>query len=149
MAVRRIDHLGITVADLEAAVAFFVALGLRADSPMTVAGDWVGRVNGVPGSSVEMVPIRMPGGDTWLEVSRFLKPAGGEQAGAAAITRPGLRHFALVVDDVRAAVEAVRELGYDLVREIVDYEGVYLVCYVRGPEGILVELAQELDGSRS
>jgi catechol 2,3-dioxygenase-like lactoylglutathione lyase family enzyme len=144
MGVRKMDHVGIIVRELDPSVAFFTALGLTAEKPMTVEGAFAGQVNGLPGSSAEIVALRTSDGETWLELTRFVSPVDDLAPELAPSNRLGIRHFALVVDDLDAAVAAVRELGYDLVAELVDYEGIYRLCYVRGPEEIIVELAQEL-----
>jgi catechol 2,3-dioxygenase-like lactoylglutathione lyase family enzyme len=147
MGIRRLDHIGIIVEDLPSATAFFAALGLQANSAASIGGEWADRVNGLSGSRADLVGMSFPDGHGWLELSRFLEPRDEQAGDAAASNRRGLRHVAFLVDDVDASVAAVRQLGYGLVREIVDYEGIYRVCYVRGPEGILVELAEELGGA--
>jgi catechol 2,3-dioxygenase-like lactoylglutathione lyase family enzyme len=147
MGIRRLDHIGIIVEDPDAATAFFAALGLNADSSTSVDGDWADRVNGLRGTHADLVGIPFPDGHGWLELTRFVEPADASEGEAAASNRRGLRHVAFVVDDVDACVAAVQELGYDLVNEIVDYAGIYRLCYVRGPEGIIVELAEELGQS--
>ncbi|MDQ1607859.1 MAG: hypothetical protein QOE16_591 [Microbacteriaceae bacterium] len=143
MSIRRLDHVGIIVDDLAAATAFFVALGLEADPPMIVEGEWVGRVNGLDDSHVELVTVHTPDNQGRLELTRFITPADDRGRDAAPSNRHGIRHVALVVDDIDAAVTTAREHGCDLVRDVVDYEGIYRLCYVRGPEGIIVELAEE------
>jgi len=144
MAIRRIDHVGIIVSDLDAAVAFFAALGFEGHPPMTIDDDFPGRVNGIPGSSVELVMMHTPDGQHQVEVTRFISPADEGEPEAAQSNRLGIRHIAFVVDDIDAAVTTVRGLGYELVAELVEYEGIWRLCYIRGPEGIIVELAEEL-----
>jgi catechol 2,3-dioxygenase-like lactoylglutathione lyase family enzyme len=146
MGIRRLDHVGIILDDLEAATAFFVALGLEADPPMTVDGEWVGRVIGLTGARPEAVMVHTPDGRGRLELIRFESPADDLGPDRAPANRLGIRHVALVVDDLDAAVATVRSLGYDLVGDVVDYEDTFRLCYVRGPEGIIVELAEELRG---
>lgn len=137
------DHVGIVVGDLAAATAFFVALGLEADGSGSVQGDWVDRVVGLEGVRSEIVMLRPPGGGAAIELSCFRSPQSPPSAAVAANV-PGIRHVALEVDDVDAALEAVRDQGFDLEGSLEQYEDVYRLCYVRGPDGILVELAQRV-----
>jgi catechol 2,3-dioxygenase-like lactoylglutathione lyase family enzyme len=146
MAIRHMDHVGIIVDDLDAAVAFFVALGMTADPVIRIEGEWAGRVNGIPGSRVELVGVHSPDRGVWLEVTRFVTPADDREPDGAPSNRRGIRHVAFIVDDVETAIVAVGELGYQTVNEVVDYQDAYRLCYIRGPDGIIVELAEELAG---
>jgi catechol 2,3-dioxygenase-like lactoylglutathione lyase family enzyme len=137
-------HIGLVVEDLGETVRFLTLLGFDCGRPGVVGGDWVDRIIGLEGSEVETVMVRGPDGKDVFEVVRFVSPAAAAAEPAPAANRPGLRHVAFTVDDVRGVVERVREAGWDTVGEIVDYEGMFLLCYVRGPEGLIVELAERL-----
>jgi len=142
--VRRFDHVGITVADLDTVTAFFEALGLEAGDRMTVEGEFLDTVIGIPNSRTEIVMLRAPDGGTTLELSSFSRPDHLPGSPAAPANELGLRNVAFEVDDLQAAVEAVGANGYQLVGGIGEYEGVWRMAYVRGPEGIIVSLAQRL-----
>ena len=144
MAIQRMHHVGVVVDDLEGAVEFFAALGLEAGGKSEVTEEWAGRVVGLDDMRVDAVMVEAPDGKGRLELIKFHSPPiAGDEAPLPANVR-GIRHLAFVVDDVRAAVAEVEAHGGELVGEIVDYSNVYRLCYVRGPEGIIVELAQEL-----
>lgn len=142
---RSFDHIGITVADLDATTAFFVSLGLELEGgPMPVEGEFIDTVIGIPGSSTEIVMLRPPGGGTGVELSRFLRPAHEPGMPEAMSTVLGLRNICFEVDDLPAYVERLAQDGYALVGGIGRYEDMWLMAYVRGPEGILVALAQRI-----
>lgn len=145
MAIKQMHHVGIIVDDLEGAALFFRTIGFDTPAPTIAEGHWVGDVNGIPDSRVELIMASTPDQRYRLELTRFLEPANEPGSGAAPSNRQGLRHIAIVVDDVDEVVSDLRELGYDTVADVVDYEDVYRLCYVRGPEGIIVELAHEVD----
>jgi catechol 2,3-dioxygenase-like lactoylglutathione lyase family enzyme len=107
-------------------------------------GEWIDRIIGLEDVRVETVMARVPDGGDIFEVVRFESPSAGAEEPAPAANRPGLRHIAFKVDDVRGVVDRVREAGWETVGEIVDYESTFLLCYVRGPEGIIVELAERI-----
>ena len=138
-------HVGLVVEDLDETVRFLELLGLDCGRPGTYAGEWIGRIIGLEDVTVELVIARLPDGSDVFEVVRFHSPAAGAQEAAAAANRPGLRHIAFKVDDVRGVVDRVRAAGWETVGEIVDYEDTFRLCYVRGPEGLIVELAQRLE----
>jgi catechol 2,3-dioxygenase-like lactoylglutathione lyase family enzyme len=117
------------------------------DEPAAYSGEWIDRIIGLENAKVEVVMGRAPDGNDMFEVVRFHSPSTPAQGPAPAANRPGLRHIAFTVDDVRRVVERVREAGWETVGEIVDYENIYLLCYIRGPEGLIVELAERLDGT--
>ena len=139
-----IDHGGLIVADLDRAIAFFEALGLEAGDRRVLGGSWVDAVIGVAGVESEVVGLSLPGGGTWLELSRFRAPEAPGPAEELPSNALGLRHVTIQVADVGAALARVRALGYDTVGTVEDYEDVYRLCYLRGPDGIIVELAQRL-----
>jgi catechol 2,3-dioxygenase-like lactoylglutathione lyase family enzyme len=137
-------HVGVVVDDLAAATAFFLELGLELEGEGQVEGDWVDRVVGLEGIEVEYAMVRTPDRHSRLELIEFhAPPAEGADRQAPANTR-GLRHLAFVVEDIDGVVARVRALGGELIGEVETYGGVYRLCYVRGPEGIIVELAEEI-----
>lgn len=142
--VRRFDHVGITVADLDAAIAFFVSLGLEPDGRMFVEGAFIDTVCGIPGSRSEICMMRVPGGDTTVELSSFVRPDPVPGSSSAMANELGLRSVAFQVDDIQAAVDTVAADGYALIGGIGEYEGVWRMAYVRGPEGITVALAEQI-----
>jgi catechol 2,3-dioxygenase-like lactoylglutathione lyase family enzyme len=146
MTVLRMEHIGIVVDDLAAATAFFVALGLEVEGEASVEGDLVDRINGLEGVRSDVVMLRTPDDHaTKLELARYRSPShAGDGAPAPAANAPGLRHVLFVVDDIEASLAGLRAHGGELVGELVNYEGIYLLCYVRGPAGIIVELAEKL-----
>ncbi|MFB7720055.1 VOC family protein [Nocardia sp. NPDC056100] len=142
--IQRFDHIGITVADIDAVTAFFVGLGLEADGKMAVEGEFLDTVIGTTGAATEIVMLRAPGGGTTLELSSFTRPQHLPGSAAAPANELGLRNVAFEVKDLQAAVEHVTADGYSLVGGIGEFEGSWRMAYVRGPEGIIVSLAQRL-----
>lgn len=144
MTIRRMDHVGIVVDDLAAATAFFVELGLKLQGEGPVAGGWVDRVVGLDGVRAQIAMLETPDGHGRVELSRFHAPAGRGGDRHAPANTPGLRHLAFAVDDIDAVVAGLRAHGAELVGEVERYEDRYRLCYVRGPEGIIVELAERI-----
>jgi catechol 2,3-dioxygenase-like lactoylglutathione lyase family enzyme len=142
--VRRFDHVGITVADLDKAIAFFVGLGLEVEGRMFIEGEFVDTVIGIPDSRSEIVVLRPPDGGAGVELSSFVRPEHQPGSPTAMSTELGLRNVAFEVDDLQATVEALAADGYGLVGGIGEYEHVWRMAYVRGPEGIIVSLAQRI-----
>ncbi|SNX66551.1 catechol 2,3-dioxygenase-like lactoylglutathione lyase family enzyme [Streptomyces sp. TLI_55] len=142
--IRRFDHVGITVADLDAVTAFFVSLGLEADRKMAVEGEFLDTVIGMTGARTEIVMLRVPGGGTTLELSSFTRPNHLPGSPAAPANELGLRNIAFEVHDLQAAVDHAGLDGYGLVGGIGEYEGAWRMAYVRGPEGIIVSLAERI-----
>ncbi|GAA4606153.1 catechol 2,3-dioxygenase-like lactoylglutathione lyase family enzyme [Actinoplanes octamycinicus] len=142
--VRRFDHVGITVADLDAVTAFFVGLGLEVQGRMPVEGEFLDTVIGIPGSRTEIVMLQPPGGGTCLELSSFTRPDPVPGSPAAMANELGLRNVAFEVDDLRAAVDWAAAEGYGLVGDIGQFENAWRMAYVRGPEGIIVSLAERV-----
>lgn len=143
--VKRFDHVGITVRNLRAVMAFFVALGLEPDGDAQMAeGHWLEDVIGIDGARAEVVTLRAPGDPSGIELSQFHVPTTNHDVHTAAADEPGLRSVALEVHDLDAAVARVHADGYELVRTVANYQDVFRLCYVRGPEQIIVMLAQRL-----
>lgn len=145
MAIQRMDHVSVVVEDLDAAVAFFVALGMEVEGRTPVEGPWVDGVCGLDGVRVDIAMVRTPDGHGKLELTRFHSPAavGADRAGAPPHTL-GLRSVMFAVDDLDDALARVRPHGGELVGRVERYGDVYRLCYVRGPEGVIVALAEEL-----
>ncbi|HEX8867005.1 MAG TPA: VOC family protein [Lentzea sp.] len=141
---KRFDHVGITVADLDAVTAFFVGLGLEAGEKMAVEGEFLDTVIGMTGARVEIVMLHAPAGGTTLELSSFARPDHLPGSPAAPANELGLRNVAFEVHDLRAAVDHAAAQGFGLVGGIGEYEGVWRMAYVRGPEGIIVSLAEQI-----
>jgi catechol 2,3-dioxygenase-like lactoylglutathione lyase family enzyme len=145
MTIRRMDHVGIVVNDLADAVAFFAQLGLELQGEATVEGDWVDRIVGLEGVRAQIAMLQTPDGHGRLELTKFHTPAadgGGYQYAPANAT--GIRHVAFAVEDIDAVLARLRARGAELVGELGRYEDRYRLCYVRGPEGIIVELAEQI-----
>ena len=139
-----LDHVGVVADDLAAATGFFVELGLELLGGEPVEGSWLDRVVGLDGVRADIAVVQTPDGHGRLELTKFHTPPDQDGADAAPANTPGLRHVAFRVDDIEAAVAGLRARGTGLVGELVRYEDSYLLCYVRGPEGIIVELTQEI-----
>lgn len=144
MSVKRLDNIGIVVEDLDAAIEFFTELGLSLEGRMLIAGDWAGRVTGLRGQRVEIAMMRTPDGHGRLELSRFEAPAIAADHRAAPVNSLGYLRVMFTVEDLHDSLIRLTALGAQVVDEVVDYEGIYRLCYLRGPEGILIGLAQEL-----
>jgi catechol 2,3-dioxygenase-like lactoylglutathione lyase family enzyme len=140
-------HIGLVVEDLDETVRFFELLGFDCGKPGVFSGEWIDRIVGLENVTVETVMVRTPNGSDIFEVVRFLSPSADAQEPAPAVNRPGLRHVAFKVDDVRGVVDRIREGGWETVGEIVAYQNMFLLCYVRGPEGLIVDLAERLNGA--
>ena len=144
MTIQRMDHVGIVVDDLEAATAFFVELGLKLQGEGTVEGGWVDRVVGLEGVRSEFAMVETPDGHGRLELIKFHAPPGRGGDRHAPANTPGIRHLTFAVDDIDAVVARLRARGAELVGEVERYEDSYRLCYIRGPEGIIVELAEKI-----
>ena len=143
-AVRRFDHVGITVANLDTVTAFFVGLGLEVEGRMFVEGEFLDTVIGIPDSRTEIVMLRPPDGGTLLELSSFVRPDHEPGSPTAMANELGLRNVAFEVDDLQGMVERLAADGYGLVGDVGQYENVWRMAYVRGPEGIIVSLAERI-----
>lgn len=144
MAVKRMDNMGIVVADLDATIDFFRDLGLELEGRAMIEEEWAGRVTGLGDQQVEMAMMRTPDGHSRLELSRFLRPAIVADHREAPVNALGYLRVMFAVDDIDETLERLRDRGAQLVGEVVEYQGTYRLCYIRGPEGLLIGLAQEL-----
>jgi catechol 2,3-dioxygenase-like lactoylglutathione lyase family enzyme len=144
MALKRMDNVGIVVDDLEATIDFFSELGLELEGRATIEGEWAGRVTGVRDQRVEIAMMRMPDGHGRLELSRFLTPPVVADHRNAPVNALGYLRVMFAVDDIDETLESLRKRGAQLVGEVVQYEDAYRLCYIRGPEGLLIGLAQVL-----
>jgi len=145
MTVQRMDNVGIVVDDLPATVAFFRELGLELEGRAMVEGEWAGRVTGLGDQRVEIAMMRTPDGHSRLELSRFLAPPVVADHRNAPVNSLGYLRVMFAVDDVDETLARLRKHGAELVSsEVVQYEDSYRLCYIRGPEGLLIGLAQEL-----
>jgi catechol 2,3-dioxygenase-like lactoylglutathione lyase family enzyme len=144
MAIQRLEHVGIVVDDLAAATAFFVELGLTLLGEGAVEGGWVDRVVGLEGVRSEIAMLATPDGHGRIELSTFQAPPGPSSDRHTPANTPGIRHITFAVDDLDAVLTKLRTRGAELVGEVETYENVYRLCYIRGPEGIIVELAEQI-----
>ena len=144
MTLKRMDNVGIVVESLDAAIPFFTALGLTLEGRAQIEGDWAERVTGLRPMSVEIAMMRTPDGHSRLELSRFLVPPTVADHRRAPVNALGYLRVMFTVDDIDDTLARLREHGAQLVGEVVRYEDAYRLCYIRGPEGILVGLAEEL-----
>jgi catechol 2,3-dioxygenase-like lactoylglutathione lyase family enzyme len=145
MALKRMDNVGIVVDDLTETIEFFRELGLELEGRGTVEGEWAGRVTGLGDQRVEIAMMRTPDGHSRLELSRFLTPPPVADHRNAPVNALGYLRVMFTVDDIDGTLEKLRTRGAQLVGEVVQYENTYRLCYIRGPEGLLIGLAQELN----
>ena len=143
--VRQFDHVGITVADLDSATAFFVGLGLEVDGRAFLEGEFIDTVIGIPDSRAEIVMLRPPDGGTGIELATFVRPDHEPGSPTAMANVLGLRSVCLEVDDLQAAVDGLAADGYGLVGGIGQHENTWRMAQVRGPEGIVVSLTERID----
>ncbi|MFH5801761.1 VOC family protein [Haladaptatus sp. CMAA 1911] len=148
MTIKQMDNILIVVEDLEAAKAFFTELGMELEDETRVEGEWAGRVVGLENVQSDIAMMRTPDGHGRVELSRFITPEairdGSEEP---AVNSLGIRRIMFTVDDVDEVLDRLRSHGAELVGEVAQYEDVYRLCFVRGPEGIIVGVAEELDGA--
>ena len=144
MSVQRMDNVGIVVADLDASIVFFQELGLTLEGRTRIDGEWAGRVTGLRGQRVEIAMMRTPDGHGRLELSRFDAPAIAADHRSAPVNALGYLRVMFAVDDLDDTLARLGSLGAVVVDEVVDYQSVYRLCYIRGPEGILIGLAQAI-----
>ena len=144
MALKRMDNVGIVVESLDDAIAFFSELGLTLEGRATIEGEWAGRITGLGDQRVEIAMLVTPDGHSRLELSRFLTPPVVADHRNAPVNALGYLRVMFAVDDIDETLDRLRERGAQLVGEVVQYEEAYRLCYIRGPEGLLIGLAEEL-----
>ena len=144
MALKRMDNIGIVVENLGETIDFFRELGLELEGRATIEGAWAGRVTGLGDQHVEIAMMCTPDGHSRLELTRFITPPVVADHRSAPVNALGYLRVMFTVDDISETLERLRARGAQLVGEVVDYEAVYRLCYIRGPGGLLIGLAQEL-----
>lgn len=144
MTVTRMDNVGIVVADIDAAIAFFAELGLELEGRTPIEGDWADGVTGLPGMRVEIAMMRTPDGHGRVEISRFLNPPVVADHRVAPVNALGYLRIMFTVDDIDDTLARLEKRGATIVGDVVHYGDVYRLCYIRGPEGILLGLAEQL-----
>ena len=144
MTIKRMDNVGIVVESLEEAISFFTELGLRLEGRAMVEGEWAGRVTGLGLQRVEIAMMVTPDGHSRLELSRFLTPPAVADHRNAPVNALGYLRVMFTVDDIDETLVRLRTRGAQLVGEVVQYENTYRLCYIRGPEGLLIGLAEQL-----
>ena len=150
MGVKRMDNVGIVVESLDVAIAFFVELGLRLEGRAMIEGEWAGRITGLGSQHVEIAMLVTPDGHSRLELSRFLTPPVVADHRNAPVNALGYLRVMFAVDDLDETLARLRGRGAQLVGEVVQYGNTYRLCYIRGPEGLLIGLAEELErGTRA
>src|SRR5438270_1956468 len=144
MTVKRMDNVGIVVESLDNAISFFAELGLRLEGRAMIEGEWAGRVTGLEAQRVEIAMMVTPDGHSRLELSRFLTPAVVADHRNAPVNALGYLRVMFTVDDIDETLARLRKVGAQLVGDVVQYEEAYRLCYIRGPEGLLIGIAEEL-----
>ena len=146
---KRMDNVGIAVESLDEAIAFFAELGLKLEGRAMVEGEWAGRVTGLGNQHVEIAMMVTPDGHSRLEISRFLSPPVVADHRNAPVNALGYLRVMFTVDDIDETLVRLQKIGAQLVGEVVKYEELYRLCYIRGPEGILIGLAEQLSKNRN
>jgi catechol 2,3-dioxygenase-like lactoylglutathione lyase family enzyme len=144
MTIQRMDHVGVVVEDLKAAVAFFVELGLELEGETIVEGEWVDQLVGLDGVRADLAFLRTPDGHSRVELSRFQSPVASSGAPRAPVNVPGIPRITFFVDDVDEVFDRLRPHGAELVGEVAQYEDIYRYGYVRGPAGVIIGLCQDV-----
>ena len=144
MALKRMDNMGIVVESLDTAISFFVELGMTLEGRAMIEGEWAGRVTGLGHQRVEIAMMVTPDGHSRLEISRFLTPPAVADHRTAPVNALGYLRVMFTVDDIDETLARLRKCGAQLVGEVVQYKDLYRLCYIRGPEGLLIGLAEQL-----
>jgi catechol 2,3-dioxygenase-like lactoylglutathione lyase family enzyme len=144
MKVHRMDHVSINVNDLSAAKAFFLDLGLEVHGEWELEGEWLGQLIGLTDVKTRCVGLRTPDGETWIELVKFYSPPDEQDVQQPFANTLGIQHIAFAVEDIEAIVAKLKTTGTEVFSEIHQYEDSYRLCYVRGPEGIILELAEQI-----
>jgi catechol 2,3-dioxygenase-like lactoylglutathione lyase family enzyme len=146
MSLKRMDNVGIVVESLDPAISFFIELGLKLEGRATIEGEWAGRVTGLGNQRVEIAMLITPDGHSRIELSQFITPPVVADHRNAPVNSLGYLRVMFTVDDIDTTLDRLRRRGAQLVGEVVQYEEAYRLCYIRGPEGLLIGLAEELKG---
>ena len=145
MTIKRLDHISVVVDDLDSAIDYFTALGMAVEGSQPVEGPWVDRINAIDDVKVDIVMMRTPDGHGKLELTRFRHPPlAALEPAIAPVNTLGLRTVMFAVDSIDETIARLRDKGGELIGEVAKYEDIYRLCYVRGPAGIIVALAEEL-----
>ena len=145
----RMDNVGIVVESLDETIAFFAELGLKLEGRATIEGEWAGRVTGLGNQHVEIAMMVTPDGHSRLEISRFLTPPIVADHRNAPVNALGYLRVMFTVDDIDETLVRLQKIGAQLVGEVVKYQELYRLCYIRGPEGLLIGLAEQLSKNRN
>ena len=145
----RMDNVGVVVESLDETVAFFAELGLKLEGRATIEGEWAGRVTGLGNQHVEIAMMVTPDGHSRLEISRFLTPPIMADHRSAPVNALGYLRVMFTVEDIDVTLARLQKIGAQLVGEVVKYEELYRLCYIRGPEGLLIGLAEQLSKNRN
>lgn len=146
MAIKRLDNIGIVVESLDTAISFFTELGMTLEGRAMIEGEWAGRVTGLENQRVEIAMLITPDGHGRIELSRYIEPPIVADHRTAPVNSLGYLRAMFTMDDLDETLERLSKHGAELVGEVVQYENSYRLCYVRGPEGLLIGLAEELGG---
>ena len=144
MKVHRIDHVSLNVQDLQAATSFFVDLGLVVQAEWEMEGEWLDHVLGLTGVKTACVALGTADGQTWIELVKYKAPSDEPEISKPKINTLGIRHLAFVVEDIDTIVDNLKKKGIELFSEVQQYQESYKLCFVRGPEGVILELAQRM-----
>lgn len=145
MKFKKIDHIGIVVNDLPAAKAFFLDFGLEIEGEADIQGEWVDKVVGLNNVRSEIAVLKSPDGGANIELIKYYNPSDKQEIQPPLANMPGIRNIAFTVDDIETVVAEMKKKGFEIFSEIQNYEGIYKLCYIRGPEGIILMLAEELN----
>ena len=144
MKVKRMDHVSINIVDLEKVTEFFVDIGLKVNAKWEMDGKFLDTVVGLDGIKTECIGLGIPDGQTWIELVKYHSPHSDNTIPPIFVNSPGIRHICFTVEDIDAIVEKLHLKGFETFSDILQYEYSYKLCYVKGPEGIIVELAEEV-----
>ena len=148
MAIKRMDNVGIVVDDLDETIAFFAELGLELEGRATIEGEWAGRITGLGDQQVEIAMMRTPDGRSRIELSRFIRPAPIADHRSAPVNALGYLRVMFAVDDLDGTLKRLLAMGAVIAGEVVQYQDIYRLCYIRGPGGLLIGLAEDLSAAQ-